>query len=207
MPTEAVVYVVDDDSAVRDSLAWLIESVGWQVRTYDSAEAFLAGHDPGATGCLVLDLRMPGMSGLELQKQLAAQRVDIPIIFITAHGTVPAAVHALHAGAVDFITKPFDNETLLARVEQCVEQCRRQRQARSARERVAEHLARLTPREREVMEQVVAGKANKAIAAALDLSVRTVETHRTRVMEKMDAASLADLVQMAMLFRQPPGSS
>jgi RNA polymerase sigma factor (sigma-70 family) len=205
MDADAVIHVVDDDAAVRDSLAWMIESVGWNVRAYDSAEAFLAGHDPRVAGCLVLDVRMPGMSGLELQRQLAARRVDIPIVFITAHGTVPAAVQALRAGAVDFLMKPFNNEALLARIEQCVEQSRRQQRARTEREGIAERRARLTPREREVMEQVVAGKSNKAVAAALGLSVRTVETHRTRVMEKMNAASLADLVQMALLWRDPAG--
>jgi len=198
MPNESTIHVVDDDAAVRDSLRWLIESAGWNVRIYSSGQAFLDAYDPATEGCLVLDVRMPGMSGPELQKQLAARSIEIPIIFITAHGSVPAAVRALHAGAVDYITKPFNNDELLNRIEQCLEKGKKLCRSRSERMKIEQRINLLTPREREVMNLVVVGKSNKAIAFELQVSIKTVEAHRAKVMEKMQAGSLAEMIRMAM---------
>jgi two-component system, LuxR family, response regulator FixJ len=195
---EATVFVVDDDAAVCDSLRFLIESVGLRVETFASAGAFLAAYEPGTPGCLVLDLRMPGMSGLELQEQMARRGLNLPVIIITAHGDVPAAVRAMRAGAIDFMSKPFSDQALLDRIHQALEKDAQARSERAARDAVAARIALLTPREREVMDLVVSGKANKEIAAVLDLSAKTVETHRARVMDKMQANSVADLVRMAL---------
>jgi FixJ family two-component response regulator len=196
--TDAIVYVVDDDAAVRESLCYAIESAGWDVASFDSAEAFLRDYHPARIGCLVLDVRMPGMSGLELQNELTRRRALLPIIFITAHGTVPTAVRALKAGAADFLDKPFSNETLLARIEQGVARAREWHGAHRRQASVEALLAQLTAREREVLEAVVAGKPNKVIAAELSISPKTVEAHRARVMEKTKADSLADLVRLVL---------
>jgi two-component system response regulator FixJ len=193
----AIVHVVDDDATLRDSLRWLIESVGLTARVYATAEEFLSDYD-GSGGCLVLDVRMPGLSGLELQEKLRRQDLQIPIIIVSAHADVPIAIRALKAGAMDFIEKPFSDQILLDRIRDAIERDREQRQVAAKRAVIAAQVAQLTPREREVMGLVVAGKANKVIASELGLSQKTVEVHRARVMRKMHADSVAQLVQLAL---------
>ncbi len=202
-----IVFVVDDDPAVRDSLRWLIESVGLSVETYESALAFLEAYYPGRTGCLVLDVRMPGMSGLELQNALASEEIGLPVIVITGHGDVPMAVRAMKKGAVDFIQKPFNDQELLDRIHEALESDAPIRRERAERAEIAVRLAQLTPRELEVMMQVIAGRSNKAIAADLGISGKTVEVHRARIMEKMQAGSLAELVRFVLIARERRGSS
>jgi FixJ family two-component response regulator len=192
------VYVVDDDEPMRDSLVWLLESRGFQVEAYASAEAFLARLHDEMYGCLVLDVRMPGMSGLELFERLQARGVTLPVIFVTGHGDVPMAVSAVKKGAVDFIEKPFNDEEMLRLVEQCLESDRAQRASRRLREEVQRRIASLTDREREVMDLVTAGRMNKQIADELGIAMKTVEVHRARVMEKLGAESVAELVQLVM---------
>jgi len=199
MNAEPVVFVVDDDEAMRNSLKWLIESTGMSVRTYGSADEFLANYYPGRAGCLLLDVRMPGMSGLELQGQLARQAIRLPVIIITGHGDVGMAVRAMKAGAVDFIEKPFNDEALLSSIRQALAFDERQRALQTQRAEIAARLAELTPREHEVMEMVTDGSPNKEIAAALGVTAKTVEAHRARVMEKMRAGSLAELVRMSLI--------
>lgn len=193
--SDAVVSVVDDDPAVRDSIAMLVRTEGLAVRTFDSARSFLATWDPCEPGCLVVDLRLPGLSGLDLQQRLAAEGDAPPIIFLTGYGTVPAAVRALKAGAIDFLEKPFDPAALLARIHEAL-----------ARDRVRRSHTRrfdvLTRREREILEQVKEGNTNKVIAANLGISVRTVELHRARGMRKIGIRSVAKLVQL-MRWRLP----
>jgi FixJ family two-component response regulator len=198
MNGEPTVFVVDDDAAVRDSLSWMIEAAGLNVQAYACAEEFLASYDPVRPGCLVLDMRMPGMSGIALQKQLASRNVDIAIIFITAHASVPIAVHAMRAGAVDFLTKPFSEDALLDRITQCIEDARRRQASNVAQADLAARFALLTPREREILHDVVAGKPNKVIAAERGISQKTVEAHRARMMQKLRARSLADLMRMVL---------
>lgn len=200
--TQATVFVVDDEEAVRDSLQWLLESSGLQVALFDSAEAFLQGYDPAQPGCLVVDVRMPGMSGLELQEKLAELHFSIPVIFITGHGDVPMAVQAVKHGAADFLEKPFNDKDLLQIVQRCLEQDRQQRARQQQVDSTQSRLASLTPREREVMELVVAGKLNKLIADQLNISIKTVEAHRAKVMEKAGAQSLAELVQIVLASRE-----
>jgi FixJ family two-component response regulator len=199
MQNKPTVFVVDDDQAMRNSLKWLIESVAMQVETFESADAFIRSYYPGRSGCLLLDVRMPGMSGLELQEYLVQQRISIPVIIITGHGDVPMAIRAMKSGAVDFIEKPFNDELLLESIRHALQWDEQQRDKQKQRAEIAERLARLTPREHEVMSMVTGGKANKEIAAGLGVSAKTVEAHRARVMEKMEAHSLAELVRMAML--------
>jgi two-component system response regulator FixJ len=195
----ATVFVVDDDEAMRSSLEWLIESEGLPVETFDSAQAFLDAYYPGRAGCALLDVRMPGMSGLELQEHLRQQQIRIPVIIITGHGDVPMAVRAMKAGALDFIEKPFDDDTLLATIQRAIEVDASQRTQQAGRAELAARLAQLTPREHEVMLMVTDGKSNKEIANELGVSAKTVEAHRARVMEKMEARSLAELVRMVLM--------
>lgn len=192
------VFVVDDDDAVRDSLGMLLRSVDLPVETFDSALAFLDRYRPDLTGCLVLDIRMPKMSGLELQQKLREQGSRLPVIFITGHGDIPMAVQAIKEGAADFVQKPFRDQDLLDCIHTALAEDSRNRSAESQRATLTVRYDSLTDREREVMLMVVAGKANKVIALDLNLSQRTVEIHRARVMEKMQARSLADLVKMAI---------
>jgi two-component system response regulator FixJ len=204
---EATVFVVDDDPAVRHSLAWLIESVGLRVKTYPSAQSFLDAYDDDQHGCLVLDVRMPGMSGVDLQEQLVTMDVAIPVIFVTGHGDVPMAVRAMKRGALDFIEKPFNNQELLDRIHQAIQRDASQRKERAQRAELCARTASLTPREREVMDKVVAGKANKAMARELGVSVKTIEAHRARLMEKMRARSVSELVQIVLAgggYRENP---
>jgi RNA polymerase sigma factor (sigma-70 family) len=195
---QATVFVVDDDQAMRSSLKWLIESVGLGVESFASADEFLRSYYPGRAGCLLLDVRMPGMSGLELQEYLIQHQIEIPVIIITGHGDVHMAVRAMKSGAVDFIEKPFNDEMLLDAIRNALMLDDRRRETRSAKAAIAERLEQLTPREHEVMEMVTAGKSNKEIANVLGVSAKTVEAHRARVMEKMQAGSLAELVRMAI---------
>ena len=200
-------YIVDDDEAIRTLWRWLVESHGYSVQTFSSAAEFIAAYDPARRGCLVLDLRLPGMDGLELQEYLTQKGVDIPIVFVTAHGDVPTAVTAIKGGAVDFIQKPFDYRRALSVVEKAFERDSESRERRAKRAEAATRIAALTERERAVLERVIEGKPNKVIAADLDISVKTVEFHRARVMEKMGADSVAELVQLTLGFsrNQAPG--
>ena len=194
---EAIVLVVDDDVSVREALAGLIRSAGMTVETFATAQEFLAHPRPDAPGCLVLDIALPGLSGLDLQKRMAEMDLKIPIVFITGHGDVPTSVQAMKAGALEFLTKPFSDQDLLNAIQQAI---KRDRAARRQRAKVMELRGRyesLTPREREVMEGVVSGLINKQIAAELGTSVMTVKAHRGQVMHKMRADSVADLVRMS----------
>lgn len=193
-----VVHVVDDDPAVRDSLRWLIEGEGLLVQAHASAEDFLGALVPEQPGCALVDLRMPGMSGLELQQALARRGVGLPLVFISAHGEVPLAVTAMRRGAVDFVEKPFDNGALLDTVRRALDADVLRRVGDEERAAMRARLATLSPREREVLEAVVAGRANKRIAAALGISIKTVEVHRARVMDKMGASSIAELVRLVV---------
>ena len=192
------VYVVDDDEAVRDSLQWLLEGASYRVRTFDSAEAFLAGFDPSAIACLVLDVRMPGMSGLELQEHLVGRKIALPIIFITGHGDVPMAVATMKKGAVDFIEKPFDHAKLKSLVEQMLARAREEAARRDRARMNQTLLARLTPREQQVLERIMAGRLNKQIADDLGISIKTVEAHRANIMDKLKANTVADLMRVAL---------
>jgi len=200
--SDPIVFIVDDEEAVRGSIEMLVRSLSLRAETFATAQEFLDDFDAAQPGCIVLDVRMPGMSGLELQQELAAMGATIPIIFITAHGDVPMAVSALKGGAMDFIQKPFRDQDLIDKIQAALGQDAEARTSLADRERVKARIALLTPREREVMELVVAGKANKVIAADLGLSERTVEIHRARVMAKMVADSLPRLVQMVLLVRE-----
>ena len=196
--SEPTVFIVDDDQAVARSLRWLIETVRLGVETFASAQAFLDEYDLSKPGCLVLDVRMPGISGLELQERLAARRINVPIIFITGHGDVQMAVRALQAGAFDFVEKPFNDQDLLDRIQKAIAFDAERRGKEAQRAQLQALFASLTPREREVLDLVVEGMSNKAIANTLGLSAKTVEVHRAKVMEKMHARSISDLVKMAM---------
>ena len=191
---KATVFIVDDDPAMCNSLSWLIESVGLTVETFQSAREFMRQYNPGCNGCLVLDVRMPEMSGLELQEQLNQLGIDIPIIFITGHGDVPMAVRAIRSGATEFLTKPFNDQVLLDTINRCIKQDSEQREQRVRRERFEKRMKRLTAREYEVMKLVVKGFQNKVIANELGISPKTVELHRAKIMEKMQTKSLAELV-------------
>lgn len=196
--TLGVVYVVDDDDAVRDSLQWLLEASRYRVIGFDSAEGFLAGHDPGAIAVAIVDVRMPGMSGLQLQDELLARGVSFPIIFITGHGDVPMAVSVMKKGAVDFIEKPFDQASLKSLVDRMLDDART-RASETERRRLSEALmAKLTPREQQVLERIVAGRLNKQIADDLGISIKTVEAHRANIMDKMKANTVADLMRTVL---------
>ena len=198
MSDEVTVFVVDDDLEVREALQLLLESVGLEVELYGSGQEYLDRADFSRPGCLILDIRMPGMSGLELQARLAAESIHPPIIIITGHGDVPMAVRAVQAGAVDFIEKPFNDQALLDSVHRAIERDAEQRGQASRLADIQARFDRLTPREREVLELVIAGKRNKVIAADLGVSQSTVEAHRAKVMEKMEARSLSDLMRMML---------
>jgi two-component system, LuxR family, response regulator FixJ len=190
------VILLDDDSAMRRSLTLALELAGYKVRAYASAESMFEGLDPGQPGCMLLDLRMPGMGGLEVQEALQARGCTLPVIFISAFGDIPSTVRALKGGAIDFIEKPFTAETLVARIEEAIALDRRQRGDKEAQAAVAHRARQLTRREHEVMHFVTEGLSNKEIARTMEISPRTVEKYRARVMEKMCADSIADLCQM-----------
>lgn len=198
---DATVFIVDDEAAVADSAAMLLRSVGLRTRTYSSALKFLEDYDPQHAGCLLLDVRMPRMSGLELQQELNRRRITLPVIFVTGHGDVPMAVEAMRAGAMDFLQKPYNDDELIRRVNRALEQDARERAQLRHRDVLLERFATLTERERDIAWRIVDGHANKAIAMDLNISERTVEQHRAHVMNKMDARGLAQLVQMLLVVR------
>ncbi len=194
--SDATAYIVDDDEAIRDSLSWLFRSRGMAAKAWPSAEAFLAEYSAAMRGCLVLDIRMEGMSGIELFDRLTALGCELPVIFLTGHGEVALAVAALKNGAFDFVEKPFNDNELVNRVVQAIDQDDARRRERETRSNVDARVAQLTPREREVMDRVLAGKYNKEIADELDIAMRTVEVHRARIFEKMGVRSAVELAQL-----------
>ena len=198
IPKKGNVYVVDDDEAVRDSLQWLLEGKDYRVRCFDSAESFLSRYDPREVACLIVDIRMPGVTGLELQDRLLERKSPLPIVFITAHGDVPMAVNTMKKGAMDFIPKPFNEEELLNVVERMLDQARSafaDYQHAANREAL---MGKLTAREAQVLERIVAGRLNKQIADDLGISIKTVEAHRANIMEKLNANTVADLLKIAL---------
>ncbi len=197
MKATGIVFLVDDDPSVRKALARLLRADGFQVETFASAEEFLAYERPDAPGCLVLDLHMPGLNGLQLQRRLQQARADLPIIFITGHGDIPTSVEAMKAGAADFLPKPFENAHLLEAVRQAIARDRQGRKVRAKATEIRQRAESLTPREREVMDLVVTGLLNKQVGRRLKVTEKTVKVHRAQVMSKMEAHSLAELVRMA----------
>ena len=194
----STVYIVDDDEAVRDSLRWLLEANSYRVRAYASAESFLAEYDEQQPGVLIVDVRMPGMSGLELQEQLIARKSTMPVVFITGHGDIPMAISTMKKGAVDFLEKPFDETALREIVGRMFEQAnQRLTQAKAVRQHEA-MLARLTSREQQVLERIVAGRLNKQIADDSGISIKTVEANRATILEKLQVATFADLMKVAL---------
>lgn len=198
---EPIVYVVDDDDEAREYVSWLLTSAGWSVKSFDCAQDFLDGYDPALPGCLVSDVRMPGLSGLDLQRALTERSIRLPIIMMSAFAEVPMAVRAMREGAVDFLEKPFDGQTLVERVRKAVATNRRDREDEVARKDVAAGLAKLTPRQLAVLEGLIAGKPSKVIAADLGVSPRTVDVHRFRLMHQLNAQSLPDLFRRVLLVR------
>ena len=206
---KASVYVIDDDMSVRAAVKRLIESTGLHVHTFATATEFLRSQRPDVPGCLILDVCLPGLSGLDLQQELSAGGLHLPVIFLTGHGDIPMTVQAMKAGAVEFLTKPFRNQDLLQAVAQAVEQDRQARQQRAELAQLRERYLRLTAREREVLELVVSGLLNKQIARELGTSEVTVKVHRSQMMQKMETGSLVDLVRMAekLAIGSPPAKS
>jgi len=202
MLNNPTVFVVDDDEAVRDSVRWLILSVNLEVKTFSSAQEFLDTYDSEQGGCLLLDMRMPGMSGLALLAKLRESGSNIPTIFLTGHGDVPMAVRALKEGAVDFLEKPYNDQVLLDCVHKALEQSKQINQLRVEQHIINERYAALTPREAEVMSMIVKGQPNKVIGNNLCISIKTVETHRAKIMDKMKADSVSRLVRMAVVLEQ-----
>lgn len=196
--TGSAAYVVDDDESIRVLWQWLMQSRGIEVRTFDSAAGFIAAYRDEGPACLVLDLHLPDMNGLELQQHLRTHAVEIPIVFVTGHGDVPTAVNALKRGAVDFIQKPFDYRLAVQTVENAIARDREDRVHRARRTEIDARLSLLTEREHEVLQRVIDGSQNKLIAGDLGISVKTVEVHRAKVMEKLGAASVAELVQFML---------
>jgi two-component system response regulator FixJ len=198
---EAIVYVIDDDEGARHSLEFLLDVAGIRVRSFHSADAFLKASPPLAGACVVTDVRMPGMSGIELAEELKRRGAEVSVIVITGHADVPLAIQAMKAGVSDFIEKPFDDEAMLSAIRGAIAEQAGTEEAQAERQAVVERIASLSPREREVMDGLVAGKANKAIAFDLGISARTVEVYRANVMMKMQAKTLSELVQMVMVAR------
>lgn len=203
---DATVYLVDDDPDVREAIAFLLEAEGIPTVTFGDPAQMLEAVDTRARGCLLLDVRMPGMDGLALHQALKKRGVAMPAVFISGHGDIPMAVRAVNAGALDFIEKPFDDEALLERIARAFELDRRRSASETETTEIRRRLERLTPRERDVLRGIVAGKLNKQIADNLDISVRTVELHRGRVLEKLEAANAADLVRMVLPLETPSDS-
>jgi two-component system response regulator FixJ len=207
MQSQPIVYIVDDDAPVRGALTLLMEAEGLQTRSYASAEEFLDNITPTSKGCVLLDVRMPGLSGLEVQQILKGKHVSMPVIIMTGYAEVPMAVQAMKAGAVDFIEKPFDNDRLLKQVQACLQLCEQVQSAHLQQHAAGEKTARLTRRERQVMEMLVQGHQNRLIAEKLGISPRTVEIHRARVMEKLEAHSLSDVVRIALMSADASGDA
>jgi two-component system response regulator FixJ len=201
MSEQPTVFVVDDDDALRDSILWLLESVGLNAEMYPTAADFLKACNPERSGCLLLDVRMPGMSGMELLERLKANNVLLPVIIITGHGDVPMAVRAIKSGALDFIQKPFNGQDLLDRVQYALQLDQENRLKRSEISHLRAHFDTLTPREREIMEHVTAGKSSKIIARDLGISAKTVDIHRANIMKKLQVHSVADLIQTKLALR------
>ena len=199
--TEATVFIVDDDPAIRDSLSWLIETIGYPVRSYSSAQEFLDAYDPQMPGCLILDVRLPGMSGLQLQQKMQADNINLPVIIISGHGDVPMAVKAMQQGAQVFLEKPFRDQDLLDNIQEALETDARNREKDFASASILSCIESLTPREKEIMDLMVAGHPNREIAEHCGISVKTVEVHRARVMDKMHTKSLPELVQMVLSLK------
>ncbi len=199
---EVTVFIVDDEEPICDSVSLLLRSVGLRTRTFNDPQQFLREYSPEHPGCLIIDVRMPGMSGLDVQRVLSERRCSMPLIFITGHGDVPMAVEAMRAGAFDFLQKPFNDEDLIRRVQKALEQDARERAELQRTDEIQARWSSLTAREREVAQMLVDGGANKAIALDLDISERTVELHRARVMQKMEVRSLAQLVKLVLTLRQ-----
>lgn len=197
---DTTVYIVDDDQAVRDSLSWLISSIGLNVETFENAQHFIDNYDRERPGCLLVDVRMPGMSGLELQQHLAQDNHCLPVIIVTGHGDVKMAVNAMKHGAFDFIEKPYNDQVMLDLLQTALKECERRRSAKMEHKEVQDLYDNLTAREREVMDMIVAGNTNKQIAYGLDISEKTVEAHRAKVMEKLEARSLADLIRKSVVL-------
>jgi two-component system, LuxR family, response regulator FixJ len=195
---QPTVYIVDDDQATRKSLRWLVETLGVQVQTYHCAVSFLDAYDASMPGCLVLDMMMPGMNGLELQRELIERGIEIPVIVLTGYADVPTAVRALKSGAVEFLEKPFNDDVLLEQIRMALTLDARRRSERGTLDVVRERTARLTPRESEILALVVEGLSSKEIASRLSVSFKTVEAHRAKVMRKMEAESVAQLVRMVV---------
>ncbi len=206
-PSQPTVYVVDDDQATRKSLRWLVETLGVPVQTFHSGVSFLDSYDPSQPGCLVLDVMMAGMTGLELQKELNERKIEIPVIVLTGYGDVPTAVRALKNGAVEFLEKPFDGEVLLEQIRRALGIDADRRRERDASEVVRQRFAKLTPREREILKLVVDGLSSKEIATQLDVSFKTVEAHRAKIMRKMEANGVAQLVRMVVTTTDPGHSA
>ncbi len=196
--TSNTVFIVDDDEAVRDSLRWLLEANGYRVKSYAGAEDFLNAYDPEQIGVLIADVRMPGMSGLELQEELLARQAPLPIVFITGHGDVPMAVSTIKKGAVDFLEKPFNETDLRTIVARMLEQASERASQFQAQKNHQAVLGRLTSREQQVLERIVAGRLNKQIAGDLNISIKTVEAHRANIMEKLEVTTVADLMKIAL---------
>ena len=203
---QSVVCVVDDDPAVRDSLSWLLSSVDLDVETFSSAQEFIDAYDPDQQGCVLVDVRMPGMSGLELQEELSARGTNLPVIVITGHSDVQMAVRAMKAGAFDFIEKPLNDQALLDLVQKAIEENKATIRVQSQQNEIRNRFSSLSPREQEVLELIVAGEPNKRIAFNLSLSEKTVEAHRAKVMDKTRAGSLAELIKMATLLSSAKGN-
>lgn len=197
-PISNTVFIVDDDEAVRDSLRWLLEANGYRVKSYAGAEDFLSAYDPEQIGVLIVDVRMPGMSGLELQEELIARQAPLPVVFITGHGDVPMAVSTIKKGAVDFLEKPFNETDLRTIVARMLEQATERASQFLAQKNHQAVLSRLTSREQQVLERIVAGRLNKQIAGDLNISIKTVEAHRANIMEKLEVTTVADLMKIAL---------
>ena len=198
IPKKGTVYVVDDDEAVRDSLQWLLEGKDYRVKCFDSAESFLSRFDPREVACVICDIRMDGMNGLELQDRLIERKSPLPIVFVTGHGDVPMAVSTMKKGAMDFIEKPFDEAELRKLVERMLDKARSESTSVQQQRAAAERLGKLTAREHQVLERIIAGRLNKQIADDLGISIKTVEAHRANIMEKLNVNTVADLLRLAL---------